>query len=117
MLLKQDSPGLSEQTIMAQQVDLSQGDSSAKNTGSGLGTENDTKSPVAQKETTSKEKDTSPSGFQAAESHGSQSTERQTSLKTSKKFVDEDSRSPEYRSDDWRMKHFKVSPWFCVPDS
>lgn len=35
--------------------------------------------------------------------------ERQASLKTSKKFVDEDSRSPEYRSDEWRMKHFKAS--------
>ena len=28
--------------------------------------------------------------------------------KGSKKYVDEDSKSPEYRSDEWRMKNFKV---------
>lgn len=35
--------------------------------------------------------------------------DKERAAKTSKKFVDEDSRSPEYRSDEWRMKHFKVS--------
>lgn len=31
-----------------------------------------------------------------------------SAAKGSKKFVDEDSRSPEYRSDEWRMENFKV---------
>lgn len=36
--------------------------------------------------------------------------------KTSKRFVDEDSKSPEYRSDTWRMANFKVRDLYQVED-
>ncbi len=49
-------------------------------------------------------------GFELSEAPASNDADAAAS-KGSKKFVDEDSKSPEYRSDDWRMKNFKVRRW------
>ena len=46
-------------------------------------------------------------GFEVSEVPAPTDTDAAAS-KGSKKFVDEDSKSPEYRSDEWRMKNFKV---------
>ena len=46
-------------------------------------------------------------GFEVSEAPASNDADAAAS-KGSKKFVDEDSKSPEYRSDEWRMKNFKV---------
>lgn len=46
-------------------------------------------------------------GFEVSEAAACNDSETQAA-KGSKKYVDEDSKSPEYRSDEWRMKNFKV---------
>lgn len=46
-------------------------------------------------------------GFEPSEAPVGTDAEAST-VKGSKKYVDEDSRSPEYRSDEWRIKNFKV---------
>lgn len=46
-------------------------------------------------------------GFEVSEAPACNDADAAAS-KGSKKFVDEDSKSPEYRSDEWRMKNFKV---------